>query len=75
MPATNVGLRVKPGEEALLLNTGSAEEIAAAVGKILDDPALAARLAGGAQAFAQRTWRWDRQGRLLLGFLERLVRA
>jgi glycosyltransferase involved in cell wall biosynthesis len=75
MPATNVGLRVKPGEEALLLHAGSAEEIAAAVGQILDDPALAARLAAGAQAYARRTWRWDRQGRLLLGFLERLVRA
>jgi glycosyltransferase involved in cell wall biosynthesis len=75
MPATNVGLRVKPGQEALLLKTGSAEEIAGAVEAILDDPALAARLAAGAQAFARRSWRWERQGRLLLEFLERLVRA
>jgi hypothetical protein len=41
---------------------------------VLDDPGLAARLAAGAQAFARRTWRWDRQGRVLLGFLERLRR-
>ena len=74
LPATNVGLHLRQGEEALLLNTGSAEEIAGHVEAILDDPALAARLAAGAQAFARRAWRWDRQGKLLLDFLERLRR-
>jgi glycosyltransferase involved in cell wall biosynthesis len=75
LPAANVGLRLREGEEALLLRAGSAEEIAGKVLAILDDPALAARLAAGAQAFARRTWRWERQGGLLLDFLERLRRS
>jgi glycosyltransferase involved in cell wall biosynthesis len=74
LPATNVGLRLREGEDALLLKTGSADEIAAAVERLLDDPSLAARLAAGGQAFARRAWRWDRQGRRLLDFLQRLPR-
>jgi glycosyltransferase involved in cell wall biosynthesis len=74
LPATNVGLRLRDGEDALLLKTGSADEIAAAVERLLDDPALSARLAAGGQAFARRAWRWDRQGRRLLDFLQRLPR-
>jgi glycosyltransferase involved in cell wall biosynthesis len=74
LPATNVGLRLRDRADALLLHTGSAEEIAARVGEALDDPALAARLAGNAQAFARQTWRWDVQGRRLADFLEELAR-
>jgi glycosyltransferase involved in cell wall biosynthesis len=74
LPRANVGLRLQDGEQALLLETGSADEIAAAVERILDDAALGRRLASGAQAFARRTWRWDRQGKKLLAFLERLRR-
>jgi glycosyltransferase involved in cell wall biosynthesis len=74
LPAANVGLRLRAGEEALLLKAGSAEEIASLVGRVLDDPALGARLAAGAQAFARRTWQWERQGRRLLDFIERLRR-
>ncbi len=44
----------------------------AKVVRILDDPALAARLARNAQAFARRTYVWSRQGEKLLGFLNEL---
>ena len=72
LPVTNVGLRLRHGEDALLLQTGSAAEIAGHIEAILADPALAAHLAANAQAFARRTWRWDVQGRKLAQFLDRL---
>ena len=75
LPATNIGLRLRHGVDALLLRQGSAEEIAACVETILDDPALAARLGANARAFARANWRWDRQGKALGDFLERLHRA
>jgi glycosyltransferase involved in cell wall biosynthesis len=74
LPATNLGLRLKDGEEALLLRAGSAEEIAGKVETILDDPALAGRLAANARAFARRAWSWERQGQALFSFLQQLRR-
>ena len=75
LPRTNVGLRLRHGTDAMLLDTGSAEEIADSVEAILADAALAARLSANARAFAVRTYDWNRQGDLLAGFLERLHRA
>ena len=72
LPKANVGLRLRDGEDALLLQTGNAEEIAAKVVAILDAPALAARLGRGAEAFARKTYVWSRQGEKLLGFLRDL---
>lgn len=57
LPRANVGLRVVPGDDALLLETGSAEEIAAGCRRVFDDPALARWLALGAEAFAQLHFR------------------
>jgi glycosyltransferase involved in cell wall biosynthesis len=74
LPATNLGLRLRDREQALLLRTGSAEEIAGGVGEVLDDAALASRLASEAQAFARGAFRWDRQGLKLLEFLRGLPR-
>ena len=72
LPRSNVGLRLRDGEDALLLQTGSAEEIEAKVAAILDDRALAERLGRNAQAFARKTYVWSRQGEKLLGFLNEL---
>ena len=72
LPRTNVGLRLRDGDDALLLDAGSAEEIQAKVAMILDDEALAGRLARNAQAFARKTYVWSRQGEKLLGFLQEL---
>ncbi len=72
LPRTNVGLRLRDGKDALLLETGSAEEIEAKVAAILGDPALADRLGRNAQAFARKTYVWSRQGEKLLGFLNEL---
>jgi glycosyltransferase involved in cell wall biosynthesis len=72
LPRTNVGLRLRDGEDALLLETGDAVEIAAKVETILDRPDLAARLGRNAEAFARKTYVWSRQGDKLLGFLRTL---
>lgn len=72
LPRANVGLRVVPGEDALLLETGSAEEIAAGCRRVFDDPALAGRLAMGAAAFARRHFEADLSARALAGFYREL---
>lgn len=69
--ATNLGRYLTDGVEALLLQTGSAEEIAAALERLLTDPSLAARLGKAGQAFAKRRFRWPRQTRVLEDLLIR----
>ena len=72
LPKANVGLRLRDGEDALLMDSGSAEEIAGKVGRLLDHPELGDKLARNAQAFARRTYVWSRQGETLLSFLRGL---
>jgi hypothetical protein len=73
LPATNLGRFLRDGEECVLLERGDALEIAAAVERILDDGALAARLARGAQAFAERTFSWADSARKLQAFYDRAL--
>ena len=72
MPRANVGLRLRHGQDALLFDIGSAEEIAAGIEIVLDNPDMAAELGRNAQAFARRTYVWSRQGEKLLSFLRGL---
>ena len=53
LPAANIGALMKDGEDALLLRTGTPDEIADACARVFSDPALAARLSQGALAFAR----------------------
>jgi glycosyltransferase involved in cell wall biosynthesis len=73
LPRSNVGLHLRHGEDALLLDDGTAAEIAARIEQVLDDPALAARLSAKARAFARRRWRWDRQAGKLARFIARVA--
>lgn len=73
LPRANIGLCLRDGVDALLLDNGSAGEIAGKVEQVLDDPALARRLSAKAQAFAKARWRWDRQAQMLAGFLARVA--
>ena len=75
LPRTNVGLRLRDGHDALLLEAGSAGEIAAKIENILDHPEVCAPMARNAQAFARRTYDWKRQGKKLLDFLRHLQGA
>jgi glycosyltransferase involved in cell wall biosynthesis len=58
LPRTNLGLKLRDGEEALLLERGDAPEIAAAVARLAADPALRVRLGEAGRAFALRELRW-----------------
>jgi glycosyltransferase involved in cell wall biosynthesis len=73
LPATNVGLRLRAGVEAMLLTGGSAEEIGRLVELIVDDPALANRLSEGARAFAAGHYAIADQTRKLENFLRKII--
>jgi len=73
LPATNVGRKLRHGIDAMLLNEGSATEIARVVEEILSDPGLAARLSTNARDFAEAHYRPDEQGRKLELFLRQVI--
>ncbi len=75
LPATNVGLRLRDGEDALLLREGAAEEIAGRCAQVFTDPALAARLGKNAAAFARQHFDLARIGPALLRFHESVREA
>lgn len=72
LPATNVGLRIKDGEEGLLLYRGDALEIAKAIERVLGDADLANRLAAGARNFYERELDWSKSAAKLFRFYESL---
>ena len=53
LPATNVGSRLVDGRDALLLQTGTPEEIADACQRLFSDPSLAVKLGQNAATFAR----------------------
>lgn len=53
-PATNLGLLLRDGEDALLLQSGTPEEIAVACSRVFGDAELAARLGRNGADFARR---------------------
>jgi glycosyltransferase involved in cell wall biosynthesis len=60
LPRTNVGLQLRNAEEALLLDAGDADEIAARVVELARDPTLRARVGQAGRGFALRELRWSR---------------
>ncbi len=72
LPPANVGLRVRPGREALILETGKPEEIADLCRRIFTDTTLARRLAKGGGAFARRHFDPADNARGLARFYKRL---
>lgn len=54
LPATNIAMLMEDGRDALILRTGTPDEIADACVRIFTDPALAERLGRAALAFARR---------------------
>lgn len=73
LPRSNIGLELRDGVDALLLDDGSAGELVGKIETVLDEPALAARLAANARLFARRRWRWDRQADRLSTFLGKVA--
>jgi glycosyltransferase involved in cell wall biosynthesis len=56
---TNLGCELCDGEQALVLDEGSPEEIARAITTLRERPELAAQIGAGGRAFALRDLRWD----------------
>src|SRR5262249_20420865 len=65
---TNVGLLLKDGEEALLLDRGGAVEVADALQRLAADPDLRARLGRGGRAFAMANLDWRKNVDILHNF-------
>jgi glycosyltransferase involved in cell wall biosynthesis len=59
LPRTNIGLHLRDGEDALLLERGHAVEIFEKVVRVVEDKALARRLGENGRAFAFERLRWD----------------
>ena len=72
LPRANVGRRVRPGREALLLETGTPEEITTKCQGVFADPALARTLGEGAAVFARRHFDPAKQAATLERFYRRL---
>jgi glycosyltransferase involved in cell wall biosynthesis len=75
LPRANIGLDLTDGEQALLLERGDAQEIAAKLELLLDDAALADRLGSAARNFALDQLSWRRNSLGLLGFYRKLLGA
>ena len=59
LPRTNVGLELRDGVEALMLDRGDPPEIADVVSRLAHDPELAARIGAAGRAFAVHELRWS----------------
>src|SRR5262249_2021521 len=75
LPATNIGLHLRDGEECVLLEDGSALEIAAALQRLFDDPDLSRRLGVAGRRFAQENLSWAKTTTKLLDFYLQITRA
>jgi glycosyltransferase involved in cell wall biosynthesis len=60
LPATNVGLRLRDGTDALLLYRGDSKEIADRIATVLRDKDLAGRLGSNGREFAKQHFSWER---------------
>ena len=60
LPRTNLGLSVRDGVEALLLEYGNAVEIAEKIESLIADPERAARIGEAGRQFAMRRLRWSK---------------
>ena len=73
MPRANVGLRVRPEREALILETGEPVEITRQCQRIFVNPVLGQRLSEGGAAFAQRNFDPIVNARKLARFYRQLL--
>ena len=75
LPRTNLGLLLRDGEEALLLDRGDATEIAAAVSRLVESPALRDQLGNAGRDFALRELRWARSVDAVQRLYDHVARA
>jgi glycosyltransferase involved in cell wall biosynthesis len=75
LPHCNIGNDLEHGANALLLEEGTAPEIADRVAELVADPALAERLGRGAREFALRHLSWHDNAVALLDFYREVIAA
>jgi glycosyltransferase involved in cell wall biosynthesis len=75
LPHCNIGNDLTDGVNALLLEQGTAPEIATRIERLIADPALADRLARGAREFALQQLSWHDNAMGLLNFYRGVVAA
>jgi glycosyltransferase involved in cell wall biosynthesis len=73
LPNCNIGHDLADGQDALLLDDGTALEIVAKLEELLDDRDLRERLAAGARRFALEQLSWKDNSVSLARFLRRLI--
>jgi glycosyltransferase involved in cell wall biosynthesis len=73
LPATNIGLLMRHGEDALLMEHGNAEEITECVTNLLIDPALSDRLARNGRRFAAEHFNWEKTAPLIEGLYRSIL--
>jgi len=59
LPRTNIGLRLRDGAEALMLDSGTPDEIAERVARLAQDPLLRADIGHRGRRFALEALRWS----------------
>jgi glycosyltransferase involved in cell wall biosynthesis len=72
LPATNVGLKVDPANEALVLYRGDALEMAGRIVEVISDEKLSARLSQGGRKFYDRMLDWKKSAVALRQFYRQL---
>ncbi|MFT3830938.1 MAG: glycosyltransferase [Opitutaceae bacterium] len=73
LPRTNLGAHLRDGVDALVLDRADAAGIAAAVRRLRDDPAMAARLGAAAAEFARTRFSWSHSADALAAFYDSLL--
>jgi glycosyltransferase involved in cell wall biosynthesis/2-polyprenyl-3-methyl-5-hydroxy-6-metoxy-1,4-benzoquinol methylase len=73
LPNCNIGADLSHGENALLLQDGRGVEIADQLERLLNEPALAARLGRAARRFALEQLNWDENATRLAEFYREIV--
>ena len=73
LPHCNIGNDLSDGVNALLLEEGTAPEIADRVEELVADPSLADRLGRGAREFALQHLNWHDNAVSLLDFYRRVM--
>ena len=68
VPRTNIGLKLKDGEEAIMLDRGDGVEIADKIQLIIQDEELELRLGNGARKYAKNKLSWSCNASSLVKF-------
>jgi glycosyltransferase involved in cell wall biosynthesis len=75
LPRTNIGLHLRDGAEALILERGDAAEISEKVALLAANPELRVEVGEGGRAFALRELRWSRNVDQIIDLYQRLNKS